>query len=131
MGLRLADETVGSRRKALLALSLTGNLGVLAYFKYVNFLLHAVAQTGLASEAALAPFHIDAQIPLGLSFYTFQSLSYTIDVYRGTMIPCRRLTDFVLFVSFFPHLVAGPVLRADQLMLVKSYREAAGRAPRA
>jgi alginate O-acetyltransferase complex protein AlgI len=116
LGRRLDIEQAPWRRRALLGLSLAGNLGVLAYFKYVNFLLEVIAQTGLVSPARLAPFHVGAQIPLGLSFYTFQSLSYTIDVYRRDIRSCTRLLDFFLFVSFFPHLVAGPVLRADQLL---------------
>jgi alginate O-acetyltransferase complex protein AlgI len=116
LGRRMEAEEVPWRRRALLALSLAGNLGVLAYFKYVNFFLQVVAQTGLVSSASLAPLRVSAAIPLGLSFYTFQSLSYTIDVYRREIPACRRLVDFILFVSFFPHLVAGPVLRADQLL---------------
>jgi alginate O-acetyltransferase complex protein AlgI len=116
LGRRLEAEQVPWQRRALLALSLAGNLGVLAYFKYVNFFLDVIAQAGLASPAVLAPFHVSAAIPLGLSFYTFQSLSYTIDVYRRDIPACPRLLDFFLFVSFFPHLVAGPVLRANQLL---------------
>ena len=116
LGRRLEAEQVPWRRRALLGVSLAGNLGVLAYFKYVNFFLDVIAEAGLASPAALAPLRVSAAIPLGLSFYTFQSLSYTIDVYRRDIPACRRLLDFFLFVSFFPHLVAGPVLRADQLL---------------
>jgi alginate O-acetyltransferase complex protein AlgI len=116
LGRRMEVETVRWRRRALLGLSLLGNLGVLAYFKYVNFFLDSLAQMGLASPLTLAPLHIEARIPLGLSFYTFQSLSYTIDVYRREIRACRELPDFFLFVSFFPHLVAGPVLRAEQLL---------------
>jgi D-alanyl-lipoteichoic acid acyltransferase DltB (MBOAT superfamily) len=116
LGRRLEEEQDPWRRRALLAVSLAGNLGVLVYFKYVNFFLDVIAQAGLASPATVAPFHVRAAIPLGLSFYTFQSLSYTIDVYRRDIKACRSLADFFLFVSFFPHLVAGPVLRADQLI---------------
>src|SRR3954463_15677258 len=71
LGRWLEREEVPWRRRALLALSLAGNLGVLAYFKYVNFFLEVAAQTGLVSAAALAPLRVGAQIPLGLSFYTF------------------------------------------------------------
>jgi alginate O-acetyltransferase complex protein AlgI len=116
LGRRMETEQALWRRRALLGVSLAGNLGVLAYFKYVNFFLEVLAQAGLASPATLAAFHVSAAIPLGLSFYTFQSLSYTIDVYRREIPACRRVLDFFLFVSFFPHLVAGPVLRADQLL---------------
>jgi alginate O-acetyltransferase complex protein AlgI len=116
LGRRMEKERVVWRRRGLLALSLVGNLGVLAYFKYVNFFLETLAQTGLFAPVTLAPLHVSAQIPLGLSFYTFQSLSYTIDVYRREIRSCPHVLDFFLFVSFFPHLIAGPVLRADQLL---------------
>jgi len=116
LGRLMEGQEVPWRRRALLGLSLLGNLGVLAWFKYANFFLDILVQAHLASSAAVAPLHIHASIPLGLSFYTFQSLSYTIDVYRRQIPACRSLLDFFLFVSFFPHLVAGPVLRADQLL---------------
>jgi alginate O-acetyltransferase complex protein AlgI len=116
LGLRMEAEQVRWRRRALLGLSLAGNLGVLAYFKYVNFFLEMAIQAGVGSPAVLAPLRIDVHIPLGVSFYTFQSLSYTIDVYRRHTRACRSVTDFFLFVSFFPQLVAGPVLRASQLL---------------
>src|SRR5207302_7624276 len=60
--------------------------------------------------------HLDVILPFGISFYTFQTMSYTIDIYRGDLIPCRRFDDFALFVAFFPHLVAGPIMRAKDLI---------------
>jgi alginate O-acetyltransferase complex protein AlgI len=133
----LLDYVVGRRlevtegrgaRRALLGASLLGNLGVLAYFKYVNFLLDVLAQAVLAEAATLRPFRVSASIPLGISFYTFQSLSYAVDVYRRQIPACRSAADFFLFVSFFPHLVAGPILRADELLpQIRSNRPADAR----
>lgn len=105
-----------SRRKALLVLSLVCNLGLLAYFKYGGFLLD-----NFEAMAAAAGFHAafaspDIVLPIGISFYTFASLSYTIDVYRGHVNGDWSFRDYALFVSFFPHLVAGPIVRAEKLL---------------
>ena len=116
VGRALEGESAAWRRRALLGVSVLGNLGVLAVFKYANFLLDVAAQAGLAEAATLRPFRIQAEIPLGISFYTFQSLGYTLDVYRRTIPACRNVLDFYLFVAFFPQLVAGPVLRAGDLL---------------
>jgi alginate O-acetyltransferase complex protein AlgI len=116
LGKSIAAETRPGRRRALLGLSLFGNLGVLACFKYVNFLLDTLVQAGAVAAETVVPFRVHAQIPLGISFYTFQSLSYTIDVYRGRIPACRSAVDFFLYVAFFPHLVAGPILRAEELL---------------
>jgi alginate O-acetyltransferase complex protein AlgI len=100
-------------RRAYLAASLLGNLGVLIYFKYGNFFLDNVAFiSGIDPE----PFYLDVVIPLGISFYTFQSMSYTLDVYRRAAEPCRSLLDFALYVTFFPQLIAGPILRVSEFM---------------
>ena len=101
------------RRRAWLAASLSGNLGVLVYFKYGNFFLENVAfVSGIDPE----PFYLDVVIPLGISFYTFQSMSYTLDVYRGDAERCRSFLDFALYVSFFPQLIAGPILRVGEFL---------------
>jgi D-alanyl-lipoteichoic acid acyltransferase DltB (MBOAT superfamily) len=89
---------------------------MLAYFKYVNFFVDTLAGMGVASAAALAPLRVSAAIPLGISFYTFQTLSYTIDVYRRERPACRSASDLALYVSFFPHLIAGPILRSNELL---------------
>ena len=95
-------------RTAWLVLSLVINLGFLAYFKYTNFLL------GIANDLQLGHFHVvDIVLPVGISFYTFQVLSYTIDVYRGLLKPAKNIFDFGFYISFFPHLVAGPIVRAS------------------
>jgi len=104
------------KRRALLLLSLCGNLGILFFFKYRLFFF---ASLGLADWSQVDPsggFHVYGSIPPGLSFYTFQTLSYTIDVYRGRTRACRNPLDFALFVSFFPQLVAGPILRSREFL---------------
>jgi alginate O-acetyltransferase complex protein AlgI len=116
VGGRLATMKHPTHRKWLLAASLTTNLGVLAFFKYANFILvntHSLLNW-LGIEISLGALNII--LPVGISFFTFQSMSYTIDVYRGHLPPCRRLPDFLLFVSFFPQLVAGPIVRAADLL---------------
>jgi len=116
VGRRLEAADDPTRRKLLLGLSLAGNLGVLAFFKYFNFVLDNAAAVGLASPEALAPLYLQTAIPLGISFYTFQTMSYTIDVYRRQVPACRSPYDFALFVSFFPQLIAGPILRAKDFI---------------
>jgi D-alanyl-lipoteichoic acid acyltransferase DltB (MBOAT superfamily) len=112
-GGQLARETRVWARRAWLGLSLLGNLGVLAYFKYGNFFLENVAfVSGIDPE----PFYLDVVIPLGISFYTFQSMSYTLDVYRDPEQRCDRFFDFALYVTFFPQLIAGPILRVKEFM---------------
>ena len=106
-----ADATRASRtrrwRKALVALSLLIDLGLLGYFKYTNFFAGMVSQL---LEHNFQPW--DIFLPVGISFFTFQSLSYTIDVYRGNLKPLPHLLDYAFYVSFFPQLVAGPIVRA-------------------
>lgn len=98
-----ADDAPRKGGKWLVALSLLIDLGLLGYFKYTNFLGHIF----LSSWQDL-----DIFLPVGVSFFTFQSLSYTIDVYRGQIRPLDRLLDYAFYVSFFPQLVAGPIVRA-------------------
>ena len=81
---------------------------MLAYFKYTNFLID------ILNDLKLGQFEpIDIILPVGISFYTFQVLSYTIDVYRGLLKPAKNIFDFGFYISFFPHLVAGPIVRAS------------------
>ena len=117
-----------ARRRMYLLLSLCSNLGLLGFFKYGGFVLEnfvAIVQgLGFDYEPA-APSII---LPVGISFYTFQTLSYTIDVYRGSTKPWRSFLDFALFVTFFPQLVAGPIVRAvDFLPQCIKPRRASGR----
>jgi alginate O-acetyltransferase complex protein AlgI len=111
---RIAATADPGRRRAWLILSLAANLGTLALFKYGGF-LHANLAVALAQFGVT----LDAPgwslvLPVGISFYTFQSLSYTLDVYRGKIRPIASLRDFCLFVAFFPQLVAGPIVRFSE-----------------
>ena len=104
------------RKKLFLIISLVGNLGLLGFFKYSDF---AILQFNILGNYLVIgeniPF-INLILPLGISFYTFQTISYTIDVYRGTLKPSKTFSEFALFVAFFPQLVAGPILRAKQFL---------------
>lgn len=108
------------RRKLLVTLSLCVNLGMLGYFKYFNFLLDAITsvarelgyQTGNTAMQSMTYQPMDIFLPVGISFFTFQSISYVIDVYRERIQPLNRWVDYVFYVSFFPQLVAGPIVRA-------------------
>jgi alginate O-acetyltransferase complex protein AlgI len=104
------------RRRLILALSLAANLGFLGYFKYGTFLAENFALLTRALGIAYAPPAGDIVLPVGISFYTFQSIAYTLDVYLRRAAPTRRLLDFALFVTFFPHLVAGPIVRPTLLI---------------
>lgn len=104
------------RRKALLALSVAGNLGILGVFKYADFFI--VSLRGLV-RAAGYDGNLDTLgliLPIGISFYTFQTMSYTIDVYRRRIEPTHNLLEFALFVAFFPQLVAGPIVKAREFL---------------
>ncbi len=108
---QLAAETRPGVRKALVGASVLIGLGILGYFKYQNFFLENVAAArGLSFEP------IDIFLPIGISFYTFQSLSYVVDVYRGDVEPCEDLLEYAFFLSFFPQIVAGPIVRAQDLL---------------
>jgi D-alanyl-lipoteichoic acid acyltransferase DltB (MBOAT superfamily) len=112
----IARETNPVKRRLLLASSMTVNLGVLGLFKYFNFFAESL-QTALGVfglSPTLPTLHI--LLPVGVSFYTFVSMSYTIDVYRGELKASRDPVAFMLFVAFFPHLVAGPIVRASFLL---------------
>jgi len=105
-----------TKRIFFLRCSLMGQLGMLGVFKYYNFFV-AEAEGCLKSLGVDAPsMHLDIILPIGISFYTFQTLSYVCDVYWGKMQPVSRLRDFALFVSYFPPLVAGPIERASHLI---------------
>jgi alginate O-acetyltransferase complex protein AlgI len=103
-------------RRGLLMLSLVTNFGLLGFFKYGGFLLESCVRVLAVLGIAYRPAGPDIILPAGISFYTFQTLSYTIDVYRGRLQPCRRFLDLAFFVTFFPQLVAGPILRAADFL---------------
>ncbi len=116
VGLGLEREARPNRRRWLLAVSMATNLGILAVFKYADFALDSVAS--LAASFGYSPSlpTLEIVLPVGISFYTFQSMSYTIDVYRGRMKARRGLLQFVAALAFFPQLVAGPILRASHIL---------------
>jgi len=104
------------KRKAFVALSMALNLGMLGYFKYFNFFAESL-HVSLARAGLNVPLtQLNVVLPIGISFYTFQSMSYVIDVYRKDIKPTRNLIEFATFVSFFPHLVAGPIMRPTTLL---------------
>lgn len=116
-----ATEDPGKRR-AFLILSIAVSLGILGFFKYFNFFTDSFRALihGLGIDVYVPALNVI--LPVGISFYTFQAMSYVIDVYRGKLEPTRRWPDYLLFVMFFPHLVAGPIQRAHNL-LVQIQRE--------
>jgi alginate O-acetyltransferase complex protein AlgI len=112
----LGMDRAPAQRRLLLGVSLATNLGLLATFKYLDFLMESAAAALATVGWNVDPFTLGVVLPVGISFYTFQSMGYTIDVYRGRTKPCRNPVDFALFVSFFPQLVAGPIERASRLL---------------
>lgn len=116
LGSRIAKARAGHSRRVWLVASVCMNLSMLGFFKYGNFLLEnfkwLMAQIGVVYQ----PPHLDILLPVGISFYTFHSLSYTLDIYRGVLQPTKSLRDFILAVSFFPQLVAGPIVRAGDFL---------------
>ena len=113
---RAREKENGRQAQIALTASLTVNLGLLAFFKYFNFFIESFVNLFTIFGITLSPTTLRIILPVGISFYTFQTLSYTIDVYRGQLKPTRNLLDFALFVAFFPQLVAGPIERAVNLL---------------
>lgn len=116
VGRWLGRTTSAARRKGLLVASLVVNLGVLAFFKYSNFIYDNAWAVLRFLNLPIPRGDFDVILPVGISFFTFQSMSYTVDVYRRQLAPCTSLKDFLLFVSFFPQLVAGPIVRAADFL---------------
>ena len=114
MGKRMIDDEANKKR--YLWISMLGNVGMLGYFKYCNFFIdnfNAIFSTmGLGASLQ----NLDIFLPVGISFYTFQTMSYTIDIYKGELKPRNNFIDYLAFISFFPQLVAGPVERAATLL---------------
>ncbi|MCB1178552.1 MAG: MBOAT family protein, partial [Leptospiraceae bacterium] len=125
---KIPEERI-AKRKWILTISMVGNLGFLAFFKYTNFLLEVIQDIGVfppgtwtavlnspvgitcGPNATIGRYICDITLPVGISFYTFQSMSYTIDVYRKKEEARKSFIDFALYVAFFPQLVAGPIVR--------------------
>lgn len=136
LGTAVASAPAGPRRRFFVSISVILNLALLGVFKYYNFFSAELAR-GLSSLGLeLSPPALDLILPVGISFYTFQSMSYVLDIARGASRPASNLLNFALYVSFFPHLVAGPIMRTGtkehdalgrgllkQLEAPRSYRE--------
>lgn len=117
----------GRRRQMIVSISLVANLGLLGFFKYGDFLSDNVAVLLAFIGIVYEPVDSGIVLPVGISFYTFQTLSYTLDVYRGRMKPCSSFLDYALYVTFFPQLVAGPIVRAvDFLPQCETRRRSTG-----
>jgi len=116
LGRQIGKAKDRKARRGWLIASVCMNLSMLGFFKYGNFLLQnfqwLLSRVGIVYQ----PPHLDILLPVGISFYTFHSLSYTLDIYRGVLRPTKSLRDFILAVSFFPQLVAGPIVRAGDFL---------------
>jgi alginate O-acetyltransferase complex protein AlgI len=116
IGRGLDASTSPRLRRALLTLSVTANLGLLCYFKYANFFLRSVEDALSAAGLSASLPVLNVILPLGISFYTFEAISYTVDVYYRRIRAERSLPNFMLFILFFPHLIAGPIVRARDFL---------------
>ncbi|MEE8476125.1 MAG: MBOAT family protein [Myxococcota bacterium] len=116
VALRLAGTSNPSHRRKWMAVSLVANLGVLGAFKYAGFFAESFRDLAALLGVSLPGFAFEVVLPIGISFYTFQTLGYTIDVYRRHIEPTRDRLDYALYVAFFPQLVAGPIERAGHLL---------------
>ena len=114
VGIYLDNSKTVAKRKFFLVLSLSSNLGMLFFFKYYNFFIDSAAD--ILSRWDIGTSNLDIILPVGISFFTFQTMSYSIDIYRGKIKPVTSFSDFALFVAFFPQLVAGPIVRASEFL---------------
>lgn len=108
---RISASNSRATRRNWLALSIVSNLGMLGYFKYCNFFIENF--NALTASFGFTVPRTDVLLPAGISFYTFKTMSYTIDVYRRQLKPCRSWLDYTTFITFFPELIAGPIVRAS------------------
>ena len=113
-GIKINDSSEQRQKKKFLCISLISNLSVLGFFKYFNFFTESISP--LLDVFGLQPHFLNIVLPVGISFYTFQAMSYTIDIYWGKLKPARKFLDYALFVAFFPPLEAGPIERATHLL---------------
>ncbi|MEZ4328437.1 MAG: MBOAT family protein [Polyangiales bacterium] len=116
IGIALGRIEAQRPRKLLLLLSLTLNLGLLGLFKYADFFIEATADALTLAGVPTEPHLLRLTLPVGISFYTFQTLSYTIDVYRRRIPPAHNFIEFATYVAFFPQLIAGPIVRAKEFL---------------
>ena len=115
-GLEIEKAESKKLKKRFLFLSIGVNIGLLAFFKYFNFFVDSFIQAFNNAGISLDPWSLKIILPVGISFYTFQTLSYSIDIYKGKLKPTKDFIGFAAFVSFFPQLVAGPIERASHLL---------------
>lgn len=122
IGIEIADEKKNNERsakiikKAILTASLFANFGLLFYFKYTNFMIRTISSLSEMLHANIKMPTYDILLPVGISFFIFQAVGYTIDVYRGDIKAEKNVLRYALFVSFFPQLVAGPIERSENLL---------------
>lgn len=116
IGLQLHQTQAETKRKVLLGISIAVNLGFLGFFKYYNFFAQSFADAFTLLGQPIDVSRLNIILPVGISFYTFQTLSYSIDIYRKKLNPSNDFVSFAAFVSFFPQLVAGPIERATNLL---------------
>lgn len=116
IGLSMARTNQVRRRRALLTMSVCVNLGILCTFKYLNFFIASFQEAFTSLGVSFSPVTLNVVLPVGISFYTFQTLSYTIDLYRGKCEVEQSLLRFAAYVALFPQLVAGPIVRAGDLL---------------
>jgi D-alanyl-lipoteichoic acid acyltransferase DltB (MBOAT superfamily) len=116
IGLKLQESNIQKRRKFLLLISIAVNLGILGFFKYFNFFIES--SSSVLSSIGFQPHMPVLQVilPIGISFYTFKTMTYTIDIYRRQIVPEKGLVNYALFTSFFPQILAGPIERASNLL---------------
>ena len=114
--LRIDGATDARAKKRWLVLSLASNLTILGFFKYFGFFVDSLVSLAAALHVPLGRPALAVALPVGISVYTFQAMSYVVDVYRGDLKPCRSALDYALFIAFFPHLVAGPIQRPIALL---------------
>ena len=116
VGLGLSKQETPAKRKILLAVSVCTNLGLLGFFKYYNFFTESFVEAFSLMGQSFNPHTLNIILPVGISFYTFQTMSYTLDIYKRQFTATRDPLAFFAFVSFFPQLVAGPIERAANLL---------------
>ena len=112
----LSQLDAPKKRKLFLILSIAGNLSILGFFKYFNFFLENLQALLMVVGLNSTSLHLSILLPIGISFYSFMTMSYTIDVYKGRLMPARKFSEYALFVAFFPKLLAGPIERAKNFL---------------
>jgi alginate O-acetyltransferase complex protein AlgI len=112
----LIENSIGRRKKISLIVSIVSNVGILAFFKYFNFFIDNINELGVIFESPISLKYLSIVLPIGLSFHTFQAMSYTIEVYRGNIKAERHFGIYSLYVMFYPQLVAGPIERPQNVL---------------